>query len=62
MGGMMTLVRVLPPAKYDEIMALVQQKTEQPKAEATPTSHVLVGTVVFRQRKHRQTDGESRGG
>jgi len=25
LGGMMTLVRVLPPDKYDEIMALVKE-------------------------------------
>lgn len=45
MGGMMTLVRVLPPEKYDEIMQLVQRKAQQSPEERKPAGHVLVGTV-----------------
>jgi len=37
MMGMMTLVRVLPPEKYDEIMALKKQNPEK-KPEAKPAS------------------------
>ena len=45
MGGMMTLVRVLPPEKYDEIMQLVQQKAQQPPGERKSAGHVLLGKV-----------------
>jgi FtsP/CotA-like multicopper oxidase with cupredoxin domain len=39
LGGMMTLVRVLPPDKYDEIMALVKEMgTEVPPAPSGPWS------------------------
>jgi Cu/Ag efflux protein CusF len=43
MMGMMTLVRVLPPEKYDQIMAMMPQ--DQTAAEAKPSSHVLLGQV-----------------
>jgi Cu/Ag efflux protein CusF len=43
MMGMMTLVRVLPPEKYDEIMALIPQSSTA--ADAKPSSHVLLGQV-----------------
>jgi len=37
--GMMSIVRVLPPDKYDEIMRLVQAAREaQPKPNATPAA------------------------
>ena len=45
MGGMMTLVRVLPPEKYDQIMRLVQQKAQQSPEERKPVGHVLLGKV-----------------
>jgi FtsP/CotA-like multicopper oxidase with cupredoxin domain/Cu/Ag efflux protein CusF len=45
MMGMMTLVRVLPPEKYDEIMALVREKELQSSGEQKPASHVLLGRV-----------------
>jgi len=44
MAGMMTLVRVLPPDKYDEIMHLVSQKAQQSSAQK-PAGHILVGRV-----------------
>ncbi|MEO8338124.1 MAG: multicopper oxidase domain-containing protein [Nitrospirota bacterium] len=43
MMGMMTLVRVLPPEKFDEIMAMMPQN--QTATEAKPSSHVLLGQV-----------------
>ena len=45
MGGMMTLVRVLPPDKYDEIMQLVQQRAQLSPEERKPAGHVLLGKV-----------------
>jgi Cu/Ag efflux protein CusF len=45
MGGMMTLVRVLPPEKYDQIMQMVQQKAHQSPEERKPAGHVLLGKV-----------------
>jgi Cu/Ag efflux protein CusF len=45
MGGMMTLVRVLPAEKYDQIMQLVQQKAKQSPEERKPAGHVLLGKV-----------------
>ena len=45
MGGMMTLVRVLPTEKYDEIMRLVQQKAQQPPEEKRSAGHTLLGKV-----------------
>ena len=45
MGGMMTLVRVLPPEKYDQIMQLIQQKTQQSQDGEKPAGHVLLGKV-----------------
>ena len=45
MGGMMTLVRVLPAEKYDEIMGLVQQKAQRTPAENKPTGLTLTGKV-----------------
>ena len=45
MGGMMTLVRVLPPDKYDHIMHLIQQQTQQSPEERKPAAHVLLGKV-----------------
>lgn len=45
MMGMMTLVRVLPPEKYNEIMALLgkpQEAAEQKK----PAEHVMTGRVT----------------
>jgi hypothetical protein len=33
LGGMMTLVRVLPPEQYDEIMALVREAGSNTPAE-----------------------------
>lgn len=42
MMGMMTLVRVLTPEKYDEIMQLKGQPTEAPK----PRAHTLQGRVT----------------
>ena len=44
MAGMMTLVRVLPPDKYDEIMQLVSQKAQQ-SSEQKPVGYVLLGRV-----------------
>ena len=41
----MTLVRVLPPEKYDQIMRLVQQKAQQSPEERKAVGHVLVGKV-----------------
>jgi hypothetical protein len=37
LGGMMTLVRVLPPDKYDEIMTLVKKAGSSP-APARPAA------------------------
>lgn len=45
MGGMMTLVRVLPPEKYDHIMQLVQQNAQKSPEERKPVGHVLLGKV-----------------
>ena len=45
MGGMMTLVRVLPAEKYDEIMRLVQQKAQRTPAENKPAGLTLTGKV-----------------
>ena len=45
MGGMMTLVRVLTPEKYDEIMRLVQQNAQQAPEEKKPAGLILVGKV-----------------
>jgi FtsP/CotA-like multicopper oxidase with cupredoxin domain/Cu/Ag efflux protein CusF len=45
MGGMMTLVRVLPPERYDQIMRLVQEKAQQSPGEKKPDGHVLLGKV-----------------
>ena len=45
MGGMMTLVRVLPPERYDQIMRLVQEKAQQPPGEKKPAGHLLLGKV-----------------
>lgn len=45
MMGMMTLVRVLQPEKYDQIMAMVEQREKQPASEKKPNSHVLLGKV-----------------
>ena len=45
MMGMMTLVRVLPPEKYDQIMAMVQQKEQQPSEAKKPAEHTLTGKV-----------------
>ncbi len=44
MMGMMTLVRVLPPDKYDEIMALKAQQSGA--APAPRPSHTLRGKVT----------------
>lgn len=44
MAGMMTLVRVLPPDKYDEIMQLVSQKAQQSSGQK-PAGYVLLGRV-----------------
>ena len=43
MMGMMTLVRVLPPEKYDHIMELLRQK--QTSEEKKPADHVFSGRV-----------------
>lgn len=45
MMGMMTLIRVLPPEKYDQIMAMVEKREKQPSSEKKPDSHVLLGRV-----------------
>ena len=45
MGGMMTLVRVLPADKYDQIMQMVQQQAQKTPEERRPDAHVLVGKV-----------------
>ena len=39
MMGMMTLVRVLPSEKYDEIMALKQRRSEQNPMEKHAAEH-----------------------
>jgi len=40
MMGMMTLVRVLPEAKYDNIMAMIKEgKTEKPKSSHDQHKH-----------------------
>ncbi|MEO8098280.1 MAG: multicopper oxidase domain-containing protein [Acidobacteriota bacterium] len=51
MMGMMTLVRVLPPEKYDQIMALMPPSSEpsplgaKPAVADKPAGHVLLGRV-----------------
>lgn len=45
MMGMMTLVRVLPPEKYEQIMAMMPRESTQTAAEAKSSSHVLLGQV-----------------
>ena len=45
MGGMMTLVRVLPPDKYDHIMQLIQAQTQPSPEDRKPGGHVLAGKV-----------------
>lgn len=46
MMGMMTLVRVLTPEKYDEIMALIPEESRQPNAPATtPRGIAFAGQV-----------------
>ncbi len=45
LGGMMTIVRVLPPENYDQIMQMIQQKAAAPPKERTPAAHPLLGKV-----------------
>ena len=45
MMGMMTLVRVLSPEKYGQIMAMVEKREQQPASGKKPDSHVLLGRV-----------------
>jgi len=45
MMGMMTLVRVLPTEKYDEIMAMVQKKAGQSPEQKKPAGRILRGKV-----------------
>ena len=45
MGGMMTLVRVLPPDKYDHIMQLIQAQAQRSPEDRKPLGHVLAGKV-----------------
>jgi Cu/Ag efflux protein CusF len=45
MMGMMTLVRVLPPEKYSQIMSLLGQKEQQTSEEKKPAEHVFSGKV-----------------
>ena len=42
---MMTLVRVLPPEKYDQIMAMMPLESSQTAPDAKPSSHVFLGQV-----------------
>lgn len=39
MQGMMTLIRVLPPAQYDEMMARIQRNKQQPMPDMPGMSH-----------------------
>lgn len=45
MGGMMTIVRVLPPEKYDHIMRLLEQKQPERPAEKKGAGHAFTGRV-----------------
>jgi hypothetical protein len=39
MMGMMTVVRVLPPDRYADIMARVRSAPAEPEPRATPSGH-----------------------
>jgi hypothetical protein len=39
MQGMMTVIRVLPPAQYDEMMARIQRDGQQPTPKMPGMSH-----------------------
>jgi Cu/Ag efflux protein CusF len=45
MMGMMTLVRVLPPDKYNQIMELLGQRQEQASERKNPAAHLFSGRV-----------------
>ena len=45
MMGMMTLVRVLPPEKFDQIMAMMPNETQRAEAARKPRGYSLVGRV-----------------
>lgn len=45
MMGMMTLVRVLPPEKFDQIMAMMPTEAQQAEAAKKPAGLTLVGRV-----------------
>jgi Cu/Ag efflux protein CusF len=45
MMGMMTMVRVLPPDKFDQIMAMMPTEAQQAEAARKPTGFSLVGRV-----------------
>ncbi|MEO8050110.1 MAG: multicopper oxidase domain-containing protein [Acidobacteriota bacterium] len=45
MMGMMTLVRVLPPEKFDQIMAMMPSQAQQTKAVRKPAGYSLLGRV-----------------
>ena len=45
MMGMMTLVRVMPPEKFGQIMAMMPTEAQQVEAKKKPRGHSLVGRV-----------------
>lgn len=45
MMGMMTMVRVLPPDKFEQIMAMMPTEAQQAEAAGKPTGFSLLGRV-----------------
>lgn len=56
MMGMMTLVRVLTPEKYDEIMAMIPEESRPPHASPPPTPR----GIVFSGRVQAVSEGSGR--
>lgn len=46
MMGMMTMVRVLPPEKFDQIMTMAGKNAQQAPEQKKPAAHILLGRVV----------------